>query len=122
MRPGTTPDRGPVPAQAQATAREVRVVASSFQEWLQQGEHLYNTSLREYHDLERQIADLETRLAEKQTEVNQIAQVIGKPAVEGNRRLSAQLLSTDIVEAPERTPSPGANANIARALTGKFGR
>ena len=101
---------------------EVRAVGTSLQAWLQQGEHLYNTALREYHDLERQIADLETRLAEKQTEVNQIAQVIGKPVVEGNRRLSAQLVSAEIVEAPERTPTPGANANIARALTGKFGR
>jgi cell division septum initiation protein DivIVA len=97
-------------------------VASSFQEWLQQGEHLYNTALREYHDIERQLSDLEARLGEKQNEVNQIAQIIGKPMVEGNRRLTAQLVSAEIVEAPERTPTPGANANIARALTGKFGR
>ena len=97
-------------------------MASSFQEWLQQGEHLYNTSLREYHDIERQLIDLEARLGEKQNEVNQIAQIIGKPMVEGNRRLSAQLVSAEIIEAPERTPTPGANANIARALTGKFGR
>lgn len=97
-------------------------MASSFQEWLQQGEHLYNTSLREYHDIERQLAELEARLAEKQTEVNQIAQVIGRPPVEGNRRLTAQLVSAEIVEAPERTAPTGSNANIARALTGKFGR
>ena len=98
-------------------------MASSFQEWLQQGEQLYNSSLREYHDIERQLIDLEARLGEKQNEVNQIAQIIGKPLVEGSRRLTAQLVSsTEIVEAPERTPTPGANANIARALTGKFGR
>ena len=98
-------------------------MASAFQEWLQQGEHLYNTTLREYHDIERQLGELENRLAEKQTEVNQIAQIIGKPLVEGSRRLTAQLVSTtEIIEAPERVPTPGANANIARALTGKFGR
>ena len=104
-------------------------MASAFQEWLQQGEHLYNTALREFHDIERQLGELETRLAEKQTEVNQIAQIIGRPMVEGNRRLTAQLVSsTEIVESPdrdrdrERVPTPGANANIARALTGKFGR
>jgi hypothetical protein len=95
-------------------------VASSFQEWLQQGENLYNSALREYHDIERQLAELEGKLAEKQNEVNQVAQIIGKPLVEGNRRLSAQL--TEIVEVPERTPPTGSNANIARALTGKFGR
>jgi H2-forming N5,N10-methylenetetrahydromethanopterin dehydrogenase-like enzyme len=99
------------------------VVASAFQEWLQQGEHLYNNALREYHDLERQLAELESRLVEKQTEVNQIAQIIGKPAVEGNRRLSAQLVAADVIDVPpDRTNTPGSNANIARALTGKFGR
>ena len=97
-------------------------MASSFQEWLQQGENLYNTALREYHDIERQLADLEARLVEKQNEVNQVAQIIGKPVVEGNRRLSAQLVSAEIIEAPDRTPPTGSNANIARALTGKFGR
>ena len=98
-------------------------MALSFQEWLQQGEQLYNASLREYHDIEQQLIDLEARLGEKQNEVNQIAQIIGKPLIEGSRRLSAQLVTTtEIVEAPERVPTPGANANIARALTGKFGR
>ena len=103
-------------------------MASAFQEWLQQGEQLYATALREYHDLERQIADLEARLAEKQNEVNQVAQIIGKSPVEGNRRLSAQLVSADNVDVPGHPmlpvhpPPTGSNANIARALTGKFGR
>lgn len=98
-------------------------MAGSFQEWLQQGENLYNTALREYHDIEQQLTELEARLVEKQGEVNQIAQVIGKPLVEGNRRLSAQLVSAEVVDLPaERTATPGSNANIARALTGKFGR
>jgi hypothetical protein len=98
------------------------VAASSFQDWLQQGENLYNAALREYHDIEHQLTELEARLVEKQNEVNQIAQVIGKPLVEGNRRLSAQLVSAEVVGVPERTNTPGSNANIARALTGKFGR
>lgn len=96
---------------------------NSFHDWLQQGEGLYDTAVREYHDIERQLSELEARLVEKQNEVNQIAQVIGKPLVEGGRRLSAQLLSTEVVEvSTERTGSTGSNANIARALTGKFGR
>ena len=103
-------------------------MAGSFQEWLQQGENLYNSALREYHDIEQQLSELEARLVEKQNEVNQIAQVIGKPMVEGNRRLSAQLVNAEVVDmvpaerahAPGHTP--GSNANIARALTGKFGR
>ena len=97
---------------------------NSFQDWLQQGENLYNSAMREYHDIEQQLSELEARLVEKQNEVNQIAQVIGKPLVEGSRRLSAELVtSTELVEVhPERTGTPGSNANIARALTGKFGR
>ena len=98
-------------------------MAGSFQEWLQQGENLYNSAIREYHDIEQQLGELEARLVEKQNEVNQIAQVIGKPVVEGSRRLSAELVTNEIVQVPaERAPTPGSNANIARALTGKFGR
>jgi hypothetical protein len=100
------------------------VVASPFLDWIQQGEDLYNTALREYHELEHQLDELEARLAAKQAEVNQIAGVIGKPAVEGNRRLSAQLVHQEVIDVPERVTSntPSSNATIARALTGKFGR
>ena len=99
-------------------------MANSLQEWLSQGEALYGSALKEFHALEAQLDDLEARLAAKQAEVNQIAQVIGKPAVEGNRRLSAQLVSAEIVDVPERAAAaaPNSNATIARALTGKFGR
>ena len=99
-------------------------MASAFQEWLQQGENLYNSALREYHDIEQQLGELEARLVEKQNEVNQIAQVIGKPTVEGGRRLSAQLVNAEVMDVipAERPHTPGSNANIARALTGKFGR
>ena len=98
-------------------------MANSLQEWLQQGEALYGAALKEFHAMEAQLDDLEARLAAKQAEVNQIAQVIGKPAVEGNRRLSAQLVSAEVVDVPDRNnASPSSNATIARALTGKFGR
>ena len=100
-------------------------VPGNFQEWLQQGESLYQAALKEYHDMEAQLDDLESRLVAKQAEVNQIAQVIGKPPVEGTRRVSGQIVSAEVIDVPvERTggPTAGSNASIARALTGKFGR
>ena len=105
---------------------EVSNVAGNFQEWLQQGDALYQAALKEYHSIEAQLDDLESKLVAKQAEVNQIAQVIGKPPVEGNRRLSAQLVAAaDVIDVPGADrPSGGvsSNASIARALTGKFGR
>lgn len=110
-------------ADARNDAREVSPVASAFQQWLAQGEQLYTAALGEFHDLEAQLDDLETKLAAKQAEVNQIARMIGKPPVEGARRASGQMVAAEIVDVPARAPAPGgSNANIARALTGKFGR
>jgi hypothetical protein len=104
-------------------------VAGNFQEWLQQGEGLYQTALNEYRAMEAQLDDLESKLVAKQAEVNQIAQVIGKPPVEGNRHGAGAAGNTqlanavDIIDVPsERGTSVGSNASIARALTGKFGR
>lgn len=97
-------------------------MVGNFQEWLQQGDSLYQTAVKEYHAIEAQLDELESRLVAKQAEVNQIAQVMGKPPVEGSRRLSAQLVATEVIEAPDRVPAAGSNASIARALTGKFGR
>ena len=109
-------------------------MAGNFQEWLQQGEALYQAALKEYRAIEAQLDDLESKLVAKQAEVNQIAQVIGKAPVEGNRRHVGSSHSSghsivpagggiDIIDAPtERTPTAGSNASIARALTGKFGR
>jgi hypothetical protein len=88
---------------------------SAIQQWLLQGEALYEEAMSDFRSIEIQLADLETRLAEKRAEVNQIAQVIGKPPAETSRRLSAQLIE-------ERTTPPGATTHIARALAGKFGR
>jgi hypothetical protein len=110
------------------------VSAANFQDWLKQGESLYQAALKEFHDYEAQLAELESRLAAKQAEVNQIAQMIGKPMVESSRAghagvggSSGQLTTTsggvEIIDAPsDRVPPVGSNASIARALTGKFGR
>ena len=108
--------------------------AANFQDWLKQGESLYQAALKEFHDYESQLAELESRLAAKQAEVNQIAQMIGKPAVESTRsanlhasNVGGQLATAsggvEIIDAPtDRVPPVGSNASIARALTGKFGR
>ena len=105
-------------------------MAGNFQEWLKQGEDLYQAALKDYHAIETQLDELESRLVAKQAEVNQIAQVIGKAPVEATRRhgqhgggSNTQLApGVDIIDVPERGPSAGSNASIARALTGKFGR
>ena len=67
-------------------------MAKSIEEWMREGEELYQNALKEYEELDAKVLELEKLLAQKQEEVNQIAQVIGKPLVEGNRRLSAQLI------------------------------
>jgi hypothetical protein len=89
-------------------------VQKSFRDWLSEGERLYNTALSEYQGLETQIDDLEQKLAAKKSEVNQIAHVIGKPPVEGNRRLTAQL-----VEGDSHNINMAPAGNIARALSGR---
>ena len=89
-------------------------VAKSIQDWMHEGEELYNSAFKEFQELEKQLEELEVRLAAKQAEVNQIAGIIGKPPVEGNRRVAAQLID-------ERGPAsvPNSSATIARALAGR---
>jgi cell division septum initiation protein DivIVA len=98
----------------------------SFQQWLQHGEMLYQSALQEHHALEAQLDELERRLAAKQTELNQIAQMMAKPPVEGTRRVTAQLVTPPVSEEADRMATSGANnstsATIARALTGKVVR
>jgi hypothetical protein len=100
-------------------ARESRggngVVTKSFKDWLGEGEQLYSATLAEFQQIEAQIVELEQRLAAKKAEVNQIAQVIGKPAVESQRRLSAELV--DHGQPGQNVPN--SPATIARALTGR---
>lgn len=89
-------------------------MTKSFKDWLTEGEQLYSATLREYQAIEAQLDELEQKLIAKKAEVNQIAQVIGKPPVESSRRLSAEIIDA-------HGPSSVANspATIARALTGR---
>ena len=89
-------------------------MTKSLQDWLQEGEALYNAALEEYRAIEAQLDELESRLMAKREEVNQIAQVVGKPAVESSRRLTAQLVDD---HGPNSVPN--SPATIARALTGR---
>ncbi len=86
----------------------------TFKDWLTEGETLYQQALQEYQALENQIEDLEQRLAIKKDEVNQIALVVGKHAVESSRRLTAEL-----VDHHGAGSVPNSPATIARALTGR---
>ena len=89
-------------------------MTKSLQDWLSEGETLYNAALAEYQSMETQLDELEARLAAKKQEVNQIAQVVGKPPVESNRRLTAQLVEDHGPNSVPNTP-----ATIARALSGR---
>lgn len=53
----------------------------SINDWLAEGESLYDAALSEYHDLEAQLSDLERRLTDKVLEVNRIAAVVHKPTL-----------------------------------------
>ncbi len=88
-------------------------MSKSFQDWLSEGEQLYDSTLREYQGIEAQLDDLMAKLAAKQSEVNQIAHVIGKPTVENNQRLTAEIIDQTN---PTNNSTPSI---IARALTGK---
>lgn len=88
----------------------------SFQDWLKEGDDLYNSALSQFQALEGQIEELEKQLADKKAELNQIAQVIGKPPVEGNRRVTAQIVEPERQGGPN---NPNSAAAIARAITGR---
>src|SRR5271163_4323190 len=90
------------------------VVAKSIAEWIREGEELYEAALREFEEMDDRLRQLEKQLSQKQDEVNQIAQVIGKPLVEGNRRLTAQL-----VDDHGPLSVPNSSTTIARALSGR---
>ena len=90
------------------------LVAKSIADWMREGEELYQTALKEYEELDNRVREMEKLMAQKQDEVNQIAQVIGKPLVEGNRRLTAQL-----VDDHGPLSVPNSSSTIARALTGR---
>lgn len=92
-------------------------MAKSLNEWLSEGESIYSALLEEYQRSEAQIAELQSRLSAMIEDVNQIAEVIGKPTI---------VRPTRQVELVEGSPGPSSSgaaptpssANIARALTG----
>ena len=90
----------------------------TFNEWLNEGEQLYSLAVDEFKAIEAQINELNLRLSEKKGEVNQIAQIIGKPVVEPARRVTAE-----VVEASQMPVSAVGAAipigRLARALTGR---
>ena len=89
-------------------------MAKSIADWIKEGEQLYEAALKEFEEMDGRLRELEKQLSLKQDEVNQIAQVIGKPLVEGNRRLTAQL-----VDDHGPLSVPNSSTTIARALSGR---
>lgn len=65
---------------------------ASIQQWFSAGESLYSALLKEFQSVQAKLAELEAYLQQKGTEVNQIGQMLGKPAVQ-NTRLSAELVT-----------------------------
>jgi len=82
----------------------------SFQQWLQQGEVIYQNAMQEYHVLQTQMEELERRLASKQTELNQISAILNKPPLDTVRRVPAP-------PAPPTTPTPSAVVDEPDTLT-----
>ena len=93
-------------------------IPPSLQQWLQQGETLYSNAVREFQAMEAQLEELERKLAAKRTEVNQIAAVVGKPPIDGARRLSAQLVTSYPMDDGRDKPPPG-SASLVRAMSNK---
>lgn len=103
--------------------------AKSINDWLAEGEQLFDASLNEYHDLASQIAELEDRLNQKFTEVNRLAQIIGKSPVEPRKVVTAQLVANGSAPNGENGHAgpavagapglPNSPASIARALQGR---
>jgi hypothetical protein len=77
---------------------------------------LFSSTLAEYHELESQISELEQKLSEKHTEVNKLAQIIGKPPVESRKVVTGQIVGSPGEQAGGVQSS---HATIARALSGR---
>jgi hypothetical protein len=86
-------------------------VTKTFKDWMSEGESIYNAALADYQAIQSQLEQLEAKLAEKKTDVNQIAQMIGRAGVDNSKRVSAQLV--------EHAPPPGTIGSVTRALTGR---
>ena len=60
----------------------------SVKDWLGEGEALYGALVQEFQNIQQQMSDMEQLIAEKKLEVDQLAQLIGRPGMDRNRRAS----------------------------------
>lgn len=82
---GRSEEMNPSPAsQASST--------TPFQQWLTAGESLYTSLLQEFQSMQAKLSEMESYLQQKGAEVNQMAHVLGKPAVPSTR-LAAELVT-----------------------------
>ena len=86
-------------------------MSKNFRDWFSEGESIYSEAMQEYESLQAQIEELEARLNAKREEVNQVAQMLGKPPIEGSRKVTAQIVEN-------HAPQP-VIGSIARALSGR---
>jgi hypothetical protein len=89
-------------------------MARTIQDWMREGEELYESTVRDCQNLESQMQDLEQRLADKHSEMNRLAQILGKPLADSPRRVTAQIIDDQGAATNISTPSA-----IARALSGR---
>ena len=53
-------------------------MAKSLEEWLQDGEQVYQGTVAEYRQLEEQLRELATRWRAKKTDIDRLAAMLGK--------------------------------------------
>ena len=88
---------------------------ASIQDWLAHGTELYDAAMSQYRALEDELEALEAQLNSKRAEVNQVAQLLGKPLAASYRRLSA--LAPD-----EERSGDDASSSPIRVMAGRFVR
>lgn len=71
--------------------------------------------MSEYRATEQQLDELEQKLLARRAELNHIAQILGKPLAESERRLSVE-----IIEPTRHQRLKSSTVPIARALVGNF--
>lgn len=98
-------------------------MAKSLQEWLQEGQELYDAAIAEYRRLEEQSQEIQQKLAAKRSEVNQISRMIGKPSIDESPHThggaSAVANGVDVIDPNSPNSAPYTRNTIARALTGQ---
>jgi len=92
-------------------------VNRNFKDWIAEGDVMYQNAMGEYRELESQIEELERKLILKRDEVNEIARVVGKEALDGGKKLSAEIVDRGHVNSV-----PNSANTIARAITGRINR